>query len=451
MSLVLEKPTMLNNNIVDNPPRPEGEGLGVRATQYISRETILRVVETLEPYIQHLNLMALVEEAAEFDHNVSDWREVLEQINVAKGKRGAFALLTLVAEDLLNGKIALANGTAGEVKDSPRPEGEGSGGEGITTLHFTYVERGESKGSSSPKWEFRTASGERYWAFHHKDPKRNTLPIFTSAGYSALLDMKLNDCLRWNKHPITVQAVKNAENFWEVQTIISKPADARPDTTLLDCITSAKKRAALKDIAELAAGTEYDGKQIVIIDSETTGTTEKDELVEFAGFNLATGEVFETLISTFDNTRINALTHLHGITEEMLNTAPSFDEVATKIEEFLRGKIIVAHGREFDLRLLRQTWEQHEREFPVDWKDVEPELDTMLLMAQAVGDPGKYGDAQWISLAEAAALCKIETRQTHRAFADVRLTHEVIKAAAAVYEQVKNIEFIPADMDDIPF
>lgn len=447
---------MLNNNMLDNSPRHEGEGLGVRA---INREIILRVVETLEPYIQHLNLMGLLQEAAQYDHNCADLNEIWQQINVPQEKRGAYALLTLVAEDLLNGNLALANGNNTPLSTSAATWGKWVGDDepakdednGPTTLYFTYVERGESKGSSSPKWEFRTASGERYWAFHHKDPKRNTLPIFTSAGYSELLDMKLNDCLRWNKHPITVQAVKNADNFWEVQTITSKPADARPDSTLLDCITSARKRAALKDIAELTAGTEYDGRQVVIIDGETTGTTGKDELVEFAGFNLATGEVYETLISTHDNSRINALTHLHGITEEMLNAAPSFDEVAPKIEDFLRGKIIVSHNREFDLRLLRQTWEQHEREFPVDWQDVEPELDTMLLLTQAVGDPGKYGDAQYISLAEAAALCQIETRQTHRAFADVRLTHEVIKAAAAVYEQVKDIEFIPADMDDIPF
>src|SRR5690606_23232636 len=57
-----------------------------------------------------------------------------------------------------------------------------------------------------------------------------------------------------------------------------------------------------------------------------------------------------------------AATHVHGLTNEDLRGAPTFSEVVDRINELLRGRILVGHNVSFDLDFLaleysRSGWE----------------------------------------------------------------------------------------------
>jgi DNA polymerase III epsilon subunit-like protein len=74
----------------------------------------------------------------------------------------------------------------------------------------------------------------------------------------------------------------------------------------------------------------------VVLDSETTGLGNEDEVIELALVH-ATGTVlFCSLIQPQDPQRPDLATHIHGITRQLLSSAPSFPEVWPTIQAILR-------------------------------------------------------------------------------------------------------------------
>jgi len=96
-----------------------------------------------------------------------------------------------------------------------------------------------------------------------------------------------------------------------------------------------------------------------IIDIETTGGSAKNEkITEIAiylhdGRNI-TGE-FVTLVNP-ERIIPYYITDLTGITNEMVEDAPKFYEIAREIVELTEGKIIVAHNARFDYSFLREEF-----------------------------------------------------------------------------------------------
>ena len=88
-----------------------------------------------------------------------------------------------------------------------------------------------------------------------------------------------------------------------------------------------------------------------IVDIETTGGHANahgiTEIAIFIHDGVEIIEEFETLINPFQDIPIY-IQSLTGITNEMLSTAPTFEQVAPKIFELLDGKIFVAHNVNFD-------------------------------------------------------------------------------------------------------
>ena len=97
--------------------------------------------------------------------------------------------------------------------------------------------------------------------------------------------------------------------------------------------------------------------QIVILDTESTGiNTKKDRLVELAAlrYDLAAGTVLESLHLLVNPQRQipAAATKVHGITNAHVADAPTFDQVADAIVEFVAGSKVVIHNARFDVGLL---------------------------------------------------------------------------------------------------
>ena len=96
-----------------------------------------------------------------------------------------------------------------------------------------------------------------------------------------------------------------------------------------------------------------------IVDIETTGgSAHKEKITEIAVYlhdgNEITGE-FVSLINPERNIPY-FITNLTGITNEMVEDAPKFYEIAKKIIEFTEGRTFVAHNARFDYSFIRQEY-----------------------------------------------------------------------------------------------
>ena len=96
-----------------------------------------------------------------------------------------------------------------------------------------------------------------------------------------------------------------------------------------------------------------------IVDIETTGGSSRiEKITEIAIFQhdgeKITGE-FVTLINPERNIPY-FITNLTGITNEMVENAPRFFEIAKTIVEMTEGRIIVAHNARFDYSFIRQEF-----------------------------------------------------------------------------------------------
>ena len=93
-----------------------------------------------------------------------------------------------------------------------------------------------------------------------------------------------------------------------------------------------------------------------IIDIETTGSHKKGHkiteiaIINYDGTNII--EEFSTLINPEQNIPYS-ITHLTGIDNQMVETAPKFYQVAKKIIEMTENSIFVAHNVYFDYNFIK--------------------------------------------------------------------------------------------------
>ncbi len=99
-----------------------------------------------------------------------------------------------------------------------------------------------------------------------------------------------------------------------------------------------------------------DIKDFVVLDTETTGFSPKygDKIVQITAIkfvNYEPKEIFTTLINP--KRRIpNGVSMIHGITNDMVEFSPTFNEIKDVFSEFVKNQIIVGHNISFDLNFL---------------------------------------------------------------------------------------------------
>jgi len=99
---------------------------------------------------------------------------------------------------------------------------------------------------------------------------------------------------------------------------------------------------------------------LAFIDIETTGSHfERDRITEIGIKSLCNGKirVWERLINpqTFIPQNIQKLT---GISPQMVEDQPSFDEIARELKQELEGKIFVAHNARFDYGFIKASFKR---------------------------------------------------------------------------------------------
>ena len=155
-----------------------------------------------------------------------------------------------------------------------------------------------------------------------------------------------------------------------------------------------------------------------LIDIETTGSLRKGQrIIEIAILNID-GDVIVEEFTTLINPQIRIpyfITNLTGITNEAVEHAPKFYEVAKKIVEMTQDRVFVAHNVFFDFNFIKHEFADLGYQFSRD------KLCTVQLARKFLPGHRSY------SLGELAKDLSISNQARHRAIGDARATFELFK------------------------
>lgn len=162
----------------------------------------------------------------------------------------------------------------------------------------------------------------------------------------------------------------------------------------------------------------------VYLDTETTGMGKNDTVIEIAVLDADGSTLVDTLVQPRGPIP-NESIRIHGITDGMVNDAPPWPQVWEAVEPSLSARTVAIYNVEFDLRMMKQTHNQHwmKWELPPGATFV----DVMELYAQYHGqwDPIRKG-FRYLSLAQAGKRSGIPLPNTHRAKDDCLLTRALL-------------------------
>ena len=170
----------------------------------------------------------------------------------------------------------------------------------------------------------------------------------------------------------------------------------------------------------------------IVLDTETTGLDyTKEKMVEFAAVRLENGKIkdeFQTLINPQQHIRKSSIA-IHGITEEMVQDAPTEEEIMPKILEFIGDYPIVAHNAIFDYSFL------NEASIRTTGKELtNPRVDSQQMFKEVYPEMDSHG------LEALTTKFDVELTNHHRAMADTM-------GLALAYPKLKKLYFQKYDWE----
>ena len=160
--------------------------------------------------------------------------------------------------------------------------------------------------------------------------------------------------------------------------------------------------------------------ELLVVDTETNGLGGDDcELTEVGAVLVGGGELHErwsSLVRTSMPLR-RGIQRFTGITQAMVDGAPSLEQVLPSLDARMRGRVLVAHNAPFDRRVLRQAFAR----IGLEWPDP-PVLCTAGLARALLPLQRERG------LAPLADSLGVEVRAVHRALADAETCARVLCA-----------------------
>lgn len=156
--------------------------------------------------------------------------------------------------------------------------------------------------------------------------------------------------------------------------------------------------------------------EFVVIDTETTGLRPgSDRVIEVAAVRVGRDQILGSYHSLINPRRRIPpfIERFTGITQSMVNEAPTADQVLPTLLTFIDGAPLVGHNLGFDLNFLNFEARLLDLSFPIDGFDTIP-LARRFLPA-----------LKRFKLDLVATHLNIETRHRHRAFGDAEVTAEV--------------------------
>ncbi|WSQ08133.1 DEDDh family exonuclease [Streptomyces sp. NBC_01231] len=107
-------------------------------------------------------------------------------------------------------------------------------------------------------------------------------------------------------------------------------------------------------------------KGYAVVDVETTGLARHDRIISAAVYRLdARGEVEDHWYSLVNPERDPGPVWIHGLTNDVLEGAPLFTDIAEEFSSRLDDRVLVAHNAVFDWQMIAREYARAEREAPV--------------------------------------------------------------------------------------
>ena len=169
----------------------------------------------------------------------------------------------------------------------------------------------------------------------------------------------------------------------------------------------------------------------LILDTETTGLSDDDEIVQIAIIDAETGEV---LINKLLKPKISiskSASNIHGITNSKVINCIEYSEIHDEIIKIITGKTLLIYNAEFDLGMLYQTASIHNCDIN-DFESHDLFYNSFCIMewyAEFYGDYNDYFDSYtWQQLGRAAKQQNfdISDLKTHDALGDCEITRRLI-------------------------
>lgn len=160
----------------------------------------------------------------------------------------------------------------------------------------------------------------------------------------------------------------------------------------------------------------------LFLDTETTGLNDFSEIVEICIVDHNGSILFESLVKPTRSIPIDAM-RIHGISDPMVQNAPSWVQVWGDIKSILDGRQVGIYNADFDLRMLRQS----NAKYNLKWEIETSFFCIMKLFAQFYGSWNNARSSyRWHSLEAAGRHCRIPLPNTHRAKDDTLLARSVL-------------------------
>lgn len=165
----------------------------------------------------------------------------------------------------------------------------------------------------------------------------------------------------------------------------------------------------------------------IFIDTETTGFSPNDVVIEIGVVNMAGETLFESLFKPPIPIPDGAIA-VHGITDAMVADAPTWKDTWPELRDILEGRFVGMYNADFDLRMMKQTHERYWMDWPMDDRRF---FCMMKLFAAFYGQSSARGRGFRLHKLEAAgAACRIPLANSHRAVDDACLTAAVFRYLA---------------------
>ncbi len=125
------------------------------------------------------------------------------------------------------------------------------------------------------------------------------------------------------------------------------------------CVRCEDKQASINWARELLSG------DFVILDSETTGLTDEDEIVQIAVIDPAGKALLNTYVKPLRAGRLLekrggvSASDINGITPDMLTNAPIWPDVYAQLATILTGKRVVIYNAAFDEGMIQANCRRH--------------------------------------------------------------------------------------------
>lgn len=163
----------------------------------------------------------------------------------------------------------------------------------------------------------------------------------------------------------------------------------------------------------------------VVLDTETTGLYQ-GEIVQIAIVDASGKTLLDTLVRPINPIPSDA-TAIHGITDQMVQSAPTWGDIWLDVSMTLAGRNVVVYNAVYDRKMMHQAAEA--AGLPkFEWKEHARWWCAMEAFAVVYGDWNDYRQSyRWQKLTTAARYYNLPVTNAHSALGDCLMTLGVCK------------------------